>query len=117
MKKFLLLFVLLIPISVFSVPVDITIYTPDGCYIHIEGDADPTPFGTLVNFTGTIQVGGPSGCPKFKWKFRMQPNTPPEGDAVIEINSDESICEATILSFQPLHNGVDPDHNLFPKHV
>lgn len=112
-KHFILLFVLLIPLGVFSMPVNITIYTHDGCYIRIVGDADITPNGNLVNFTGTVEVGGEDGCPKFRWKFRTQPNTPPDGDVVIEIDSDVSLCEATTLNFMPLHIEVDPDHISF----
>lgn len=110
MKKFsLLILFFVISVGLFSMPVHITIYTPGGCWIIIDGDGDVGAGGIVTNFTGTVQIGGGSGCPKLKWHVTLRTSNGNNGaDVIIEPNN-ENLCLADDLVFVAVHNGIGAD--------
>lgn len=110
MKKFsLLILFFVISVGLFAMPVHVTIYTPGGCWIIIDGEGTLGPNGIITDFTGTVEIGGGSGCPKLKWKVSSRTSNGNNGVDVVIVTNNEDLCLADELRFVAAHQGVDAD--------
>ncbi len=107
--------------GLFAMPVHMTIYTSDDCWVIIDGEGEIGPNGIITNFTGTVQIGGGEGCPKLKWKVSFRTSNGNNGvDVIIEPNH-VNLCLADDMLFVAAHHGIGADElnfiNLYSRTI
>jgi hypothetical protein len=88
--------------------IDITFTSQEGCVFHLVGDATFNVLkGKITNFTGTITISGPGGCPGGTYRINYSSfhltgeeasTYPKEGLMRMEFNTDE-VCAISSVNF------------------